>query len=125
VLTLAAVFFLVRNRWRCFRWPASWPLTPRMVSGASLTAVPGIGLRRTKGVGRRGISDELLALLQRGVSCRNTKNLRPESRELSHAEQRRVLHHVSADDAAVHTAGFWKFSLGYGVVLLGLAALAR
>jgi len=127
VLTLAAVFFLVRNRWAVLSL-ASLVATYaaygfwRFYDGSSWHwASPEEGLWMGAGF----LMSYWLAFTAAVFLSKHEKFIGPNRAAFLTLNNGAFFTMFLLTMLQVHHGGFWKFSLGYGVVLLGLAALAR
>ena len=127
VLTLAAVFFLVRNRWAVLSL-ASLVATYaaygfwRFFDGSSWHwASPDEGLWAGAGF----LMSYWLSFTAAVFLSKHEKFVGPNRAGFLTLNNGAFFTMFLLTMLQVHHGGFWKFSLGYGVVLLGLAALAR
>ncbi|MGA3145446.1 MAG: DUF2339 domain-containing protein [Verrucomicrobiota bacterium] len=127
VLTLAAVFFLVRNRWAVLSL-ASLVATYaaygfwRFFDGSSWHwASPEEGLW----TGAVFLMSYWLSFTAAVFLSKHEKFAGPNRAGFLTLNNGAFFTMFLLTMLQVHHGGFWKFSLGYGVVLLGLAALAR
>jgi uncharacterized membrane protein len=127
VLTLAAVFFLVRNRWAVLSL-ASLVATYaaygfwRFFDGSSWHwASPEEGLWTGAGF----LMSYWLCFTAAVFLSKHEKFVGPNRAGFLTLNNGAFFTMFLLTMLQVHHGGFWKFSLGYGVVLLGLAALAR
>ena len=127
VLTLAAVFFLVRNRWAVLSL-ASLVATYaaygfwRFFDGSSWHwASPEAGLWTGAGF----LMSYWLSFTAAVFLSKHEKFTGPNRAGFLTLNNGAFYTMFLLTMLQVHHGGFWKFSLGYGVVLLGLAALAR
>ena len=127
VLTLAAVFFLVRNRWAVLSL-ASLVATYaaygfwRFFDGSSWHwASPEEGLWTGAGF----LLSYWLCFTAAVFLSKHEKFVGPNRAGFLTLNNGAFFTMFLLTMLQVHHGGFWKFSLGYGVVLLGLAALAR
>ncbi len=127
VLTLAAVFFLVRNRWAVLSL-ASLVATYaaygfwRFFDGSSWHwASPAEGLWMGAGF----LLSYWLSFTAAVFLSKHEKFAGPNRAGFLTLNNGAFFTMFLLTMLQVHHGGFWKFSLGYGVVLLGLAALAR
>jgi uncharacterized membrane protein len=127
VLTLAAVFFLVRNRWAVLSL-ASLVATYatygfwRFYDGSSWHwASPDEGLW----TGAAFLMSYWLCFTAAVFLSKHERFVGPERAGFLTLNNGAFFTMFLLTMLQVHHGGFWKFSLGYGSVLLGLAALAR
>jgi uncharacterized membrane protein len=127
VLTLAALFFLVRNRWAALSF-ASLMATYvaygfwRFFDGTSWHwASPEEGLW----TGTCFLMSYWLVFTAAVFLSKHEKFAGPNRAGFLTLNNGAFFVMFLLTMLQVHHGGFWKFSLGYGVVLLGLAALAR
>ena len=127
VLTLAAVFFLVRNRWAVLSL-ASLVATYtaygfwRFFDGSSWHwASPEEGLW----TGAAVLMSYWLCFTAAVFLSKHEKFAGPNRASFLTLNNGAFFTMFLLTMLQVHHGGFWKFSLGYGVVLLGLAVLAR
>jgi hypothetical protein len=127
VLTLAAVFFLVRNRWAVLSL-ASLVATYaaygfwRFFDGSSWHwASPEEGLWTGAGF----LMSYWLSFTAAVFLSKHEKFAGPNRAGFLTLNNGAFFTMFLLTMLQVHHGGFWKFSLGYGAVLLGLAALAR
>jgi hypothetical protein len=127
VLTLAAVFFLVRNRWAVLSL-ASLVATYtaygfwRFFDGSSWHwASPEEGLW----TGAAFLMSYWLCFTAAVFLSKHEKFAGPNRASFLTLNNGAFFTMFLLTMLQVHHGGFWKFSLGYGVVLLGLAVLAR
>jgi uncharacterized membrane protein len=127
VLTLAAVFFLVRNRWAVLSL-ASLVATYtaygfwRFFDGSSWHwASPEEGLW----AGAAFLMSYWLCFTAAVFLSKHEKFTGPNRASFLTLNNGAFFTMFLLTMLQVHHGGFWKFSLGYGAVLLGLAALAR
>ena len=127
VLTLAAVFFLVRNRWAVLSL-ASLVATYagygfwRFFDGSAWHwASPEDGLW----TGAAFLMSYWLSFTAAVFLSKHEKFIGPNRAGFLTLNNGAFFAMFLLTMLQVHHGGFWKFSLGYGAVLLGLAALAR